>query len=359
MGYPCQHINLSDWKNDEEYHWKKCLDCGEEVLKTIHIGGTATTTEKAICEVCGQPYGELLEECQHSELSDWKYNDIYHWKECLICGEKIDKEVHYGGQASTEKKAVCEVCGAEYGETLELCHHPDVSNWKYDTVYHWKECLDCSQVLYKEKHKGGSATETKQALCEVCGQPYGGLLEVEKPNTDNDSDLDKEETSGNIHHSINGNNANDTLTYSSGISGNWKASINDNGIVEWRFIKSNGTMLYNTWAYIDNPYSSNTQPKAGWFYFEYDGVMQTGWKQIGEHWYFFHDISDGMLGMVQTGWLYDNDYNGLFYLESDSGVMSVGWKYIDGKWYFFETEPNGTKGKLYIDTFTPDGDRMK
>ena len=43
-----------------------CADCGEELSRetvtipmTSHTGGTATCLEKAICEICGQPYGEL------------------------------------------------------------------------------------------------------------------------------------------------------------------------------------------------------------------------------------------------------------------------------------------------------------
>lgn len=46
-----------DWKYDENNHWKLCA-CGAEVGKEAHTGGTATCTEKAVCEVCGGNYGE-------------------------------------------------------------------------------------------------------------------------------------------------------------------------------------------------------------------------------------------------------------------------------------------------------------
>ena len=44
--------------SDDEYHWKEC-ECGEVLSKSLHYGGTATVTEKAICSECNQPYGSL------------------------------------------------------------------------------------------------------------------------------------------------------------------------------------------------------------------------------------------------------------------------------------------------------------
>ena len=55
---PLGHTYGSEYKYDETHHWNEC-SCGETNEKVAHSGGTATETEKAICEVCGQPYGEL------------------------------------------------------------------------------------------------------------------------------------------------------------------------------------------------------------------------------------------------------------------------------------------------------------
>lgn len=343
--YQEQDTDEYNWMYSSIEHWKECIHCGTAILKGIHKGGVATSTEKAICEVCGQPYGELAEKCQHNNLSSWKYDGEYHWKECLDCRDILSKEVHYGGQATFEKKAVCEVCGAEYGELLSQCQHLHISDWKCDTEYHWKECTDCQNVLYKGTHKGGTATDTEQAICDICGKHYGKLATEEHQNTDNDNNSSKKAS---------GSSA-DSLSFASGINGNWKSVINSNGKVEWRFIRLDGTMLYNTWAYINNPYAASNQPEEGWFYFDNDGLMQTGWKLIGDNWYFLHDISDGILGLMQTGWMYDDSYKSWFYLDRETGAMYTGWKQIDGKWYFFEPEPNGKKGELYTGRITPDG----
>lgn len=52
------HDMVMKW--DDTHHWTECArGCGEETDHEAHHGGTATDTEKAKCEVCGQPYGEL------------------------------------------------------------------------------------------------------------------------------------------------------------------------------------------------------------------------------------------------------------------------------------------------------------
>ncbi len=78
-------------------------------LDVSHTGGTATCTERAVCEVCNEPYGELA--------------------------------AHTGGKATCTERAVCEVCNQSYGELAA--------------------------------HTGGTATCTERAVCEVCNQPYG------------------------------------------------------------------------------------------------------------------------------------------------------------------------------------------
>ena len=52
-------------------------------------------------------------------------------------------------------------------------------NWKSDENYHWHECLNegCDeQIIDKSAHKGGNATESSLAKCEVCNKEYGSLV---------------------------------------------------------------------------------------------------------------------------------------------------------------------------------------
>ena len=92
----------------ELIYW--CDSCKMNTRRAAsHTGGTATCTERAVCEVCNQPYGELA--------------------------------AHTGGTATCTERAVCEVCNQSYGELAA--------------------------------HTGGTATCTERAVCEVCNQPYG------------------------------------------------------------------------------------------------------------------------------------------------------------------------------------------
>ena len=84
-------------------------------IHTKHTGGTATCTKKAVCKFCGEEYGEYA---SHNYGDKYESDGTYHWKKCHNegCDATTEKEEHKGGEATTTKRAVCEVCGAEYGD---------------------------------------------------------------------------------------------------------------------------------------------------------------------------------------------------------------------------------------------------
>lgn len=93
---------------------------------------------------------------------------------------------HTGGTATCTKKAVCEFCGEEYEE---YASHNYGDKYESDGTHHWKKCQNegCDATTKKEAHKGGEATTTKRAVCEVCGAEYGDLKKedpkpAEKPD---------------------------------------------------------------------------------------------------------------------------------------------------------------------------------
>ena len=95
------------------------LEVGKDYKKvaihTKHTGGTATCTKKAVCDFCGEEYGECA---SHNYGDEYESDGTYHWKKCQNegCDATTEKEAHKGGEATTTKRAVCEVCGAEYGD---------------------------------------------------------------------------------------------------------------------------------------------------------------------------------------------------------------------------------------------------
>ena len=48
----------SNWESNTTHHWQVCA-CGVKFKMAAHEGGTATCTERAVCDVCGTVYGDL------------------------------------------------------------------------------------------------------------------------------------------------------------------------------------------------------------------------------------------------------------------------------------------------------------
>lgn len=100
---------------------------------------------------------------------------------------------HTGGTATCTKKAVCEFCGEEYGE---YASHNYGDKYESDGTYHWKKCqnIGCDATTEKEEHKGGEATTTKRAVCEVCGAEYGDLKQEDPKPADKTTEGKKDDT---------------------------------------------------------------------------------------------------------------------------------------------------------------------
>ena len=113
------------------------------------------------------------------------------------------------------------------------------------------------------------------------------------------------------------------------VGGNWK-TVGDG---RWRLGSPDGTDYAGTWVPAYNPYANNGQRVFDWFLFDAEGYLVTGW--------------------------YTDEQGNTFYLNSSvdntQGAMFFGWNIINGKYYYFNEEPDGSRGKLYRNTTTPDG----
>ena len=174
---PNNHTHLSGWASDETHHWKTCSACSTDIEKSAHSGGAATCTEAKKCEICGQSYGEPSPS-NHTHLSDWKFDETGHWKTCNDCGAIIEKSAHSGGAATCTEAKKCEICGQSYGEPSPS-NHTHLSDWKFDETGHWKDCADCKAAdIDKAAHtfdewiidKEAATTEAglKHRTCSVC-----------------------------------------------------------------------------------------------------------------------------------------------------------------------------------------------
>ena len=116
-----------------------CADCGivlqerESIPALGHKGGTATCKDKAVCEVCGEAYGELANhtpgeiEVENnvapSCTAEGSYDNVVY---CSVCDHElsretitVDKVAHTGGTATCVEKATCSVCGEKYGDLAD------------------------------------------------------------------------------------------------------------------------------------------------------------------------------------------------------------------------------------------------
>ncbi len=93
---------------------------------------------------------------------------------------------HIGGTATCTQKAVCEICG-EYGE---LAAHDYSDAWTSDGTSHWHKCKNCDAVTAKAAHTYVTASVTKATLtangklnkkCSVCGKTTSTA--IYKPTT--------------------------------------------------------------------------------------------------------------------------------------------------------------------------------
>lgn len=74
-----------------------------------------------------------------------------------------------------------------------------------------------------------------------------------------------------------------------------------------------------------------TNDNSTWYYLDpTTATMQTGWKQLGNKWYYLRSS-----GAMATGWVKDGST--WYYLDAQNGNMKTGWQYLGNKWYYLRS----------------------
>ncbi len=179
-----QHLHMSVWEGvSDTQHIRICTDCyrDESIEYGSHSGGTATCINQAICEDCTIAYGRP-DNTRHGTYSSWTYhNENQHSRYCRDCSDpsSIVYEDHYGGTATCNTPAICEGCGDPYGE-VDPANHFGMTDWvPYSYEQHYRACMGCaSPDSYEfEDHSGGTATCTENGVCQVCKAAYIPVLQ--------------------------------------------------------------------------------------------------------------------------------------------------------------------------------------
>ena len=194
------------------------LESGKVIPAAGHKGGTATCKDKAVCEVCQQPYGELdknnhtggteIKDAKDATCTENGYTgDTY----CKGCGDKLESGKvipaagHKGGTATCKDKAVCEVCRQPYGE-LDKGNHADLKK------------VDAKKATYT---KEGNITYW---YCDGCGKYYSDA-EATKEITKADTVIPRKTHSSNSGSTGTGSGSGNTNSGSTGSGADVKKGV--------------------------------------------------------------------------------------------------------------------------------------
>ncbi len=104
---PCTHENATGWTptkyptcTTEGEETTTCTTCGTIVTKAIPAYGHADANEDEICDVCRANLDP------HNWSDDFKNNDEYHWRYCQNCGKKKTRHPH----VDANKDGHCDAC---------------------------------------------------------------------------------------------------------------------------------------------------------------------------------------------------------------------------------------------------------
>ena len=147
------HDFISTVNNGDGTHTQVCGRDSSHVITEECHGGTATCTEKAICQDCNLQYGEILDHDYHIETILPTCTEQGYTLYICSCGD-------------TQTKNYKDALGHNYGDW--------VSNGNNT---HTKVCVNNKNHTVTVKCSGGIATCTEKAICKDCNGAYGEMLD--------------------------------------------------------------------------------------------------------------------------------------------------------------------------------------
>ncbi|MSC78723.1 hypothetical protein EAI88_11545 [Eubacterium ramulus] len=161
-----------DWgawtqNSDEKTHTRICKrDTSHTETENCH-GGTATCTAKAVCTVCGGEYGEMAAHSFTAEKAEAQY-----LKSVATCTEKA---VYYKSCAACGLSSKGAADEATFFSGNVLGHDWGAWTQNSDEKTHTRICKRDTSHTETENCHGGTATCTHKAVCTVCGGEYGEM----------------------------------------------------------------------------------------------------------------------------------------------------------------------------------------
>ena len=157
-------------------HTRTCSKCSATETKDCH-GGTATCDTKALCEDCGASYGEV----KHSDTVNYQYageNSNQHKILCSACGKVIGTESCTFTEANCQAASSCIKCHHTIGEKNPSKHIGGTKAVHNEgTETHNVVCLGCNKALEENVPctSDNSADCKHKSKCTECGGEVGAL----------------------------------------------------------------------------------------------------------------------------------------------------------------------------------------
>lgn len=158
--------------NSHRFYVAECQNChndGNVTYLKVHSGGTETptcTTGKT-CEKCGAEYGVL-----GHDWGAWTPNydgTNTHTRRCKRSNcNAVETASCSGGYAACDSLGMCETCGGSYYGGHAWGKWSSAGNGT-----HIRSCMNYCREVDTANCTGGTATCSAKAVCEVCGGEYG------------------------------------------------------------------------------------------------------------------------------------------------------------------------------------------
>lgn len=170
-------------------------------IEADHSTQTDGYTGDTYCSSCNEKIcsGTVIKATPH-ESSEWKHNETEHWKECSVegCGSIVTGSmgVHSStgiNKATCQKKAVCDVCKEEYGETINCSFTAKIKSEEalktpasatQDAVYYYS-CSMCGRVAKDDKYTFTDHQEPKNNPSNKGNEPSKETPQNNKTTNDN------------------------------------------------------------------------------------------------------------------------------------------------------------------------------
>ena len=173
---------ISGIENGKTYCEAQTVTVDEKYVDTVTVNGTAVTLDAdggfvlpptngeqkiVVTDKAGNNAEMTVTVNNGHTFGKWvSDNDGTHTRKCTVDGcDAFETENCSGGNATCTEKAVCDVCGKDYGEFDGTNHKGGVQEWTTRTAFNHEQKWNCcgAVIVASEAH------EWKDGVCRECG----------------------------------------------------------------------------------------------------------------------------------------------------------------------------------------------